>query len=160
MPEKSGQDQTSKITAVDYNKRTVTIQSPSGAVNTYSVTKDVTNLNQVKVGDILNTSVSERLAIYATKGGGAPNDYEVFTLESAPQGSLPGFVATDTLTIIGKVKQIDYNTRKLTLSLPNNQQQTFQVNPHVGNLSQVHVGDDVVAQYTQSLTMTVQSPTR
>lgn len=150
---------TVKITAVDNNKRTVTLQAPNGDTQTYTVSKDVMNLNQVKPGDILTAAETDKLAVYAEKGGSSPTAYEVFTLESAPQGSKPGFVATDTLTVIGTVQSIDYNKRTMTVKGPSSTQ-TFQVSADVPNLNQIKKGDSIVAQYTETITMYVQPPTQ
>jgi hypothetical protein len=42
---------TSKVTAVDPSKRTVTLTSDAGESNTYKLGKNVRNFDQIKVGD-------------------------------------------------------------------------------------------------------------
>jgi hypothetical protein len=58
---------TAKVTAIDYAKRTVTLQGPGGEVNTYPVDQSVEKFNSVKVGDDLVVQVTDALMIAVEK---------------------------------------------------------------------------------------------
>jgi Cu/Ag efflux protein CusF len=68
--------------------------------------------------------------------------------------SQPGKVAmADTATITATVTAIDKAKRLVTLQGPEGKTKTIQVGPDVKNFDQIKVGDVVVAQYVEALTM-------
>lgn len=152
--------QTVQILSVDHRMRTVAVKMPKGDVRVYRVDKDVRNLRQVKTGDILKTKEVQRLAIRAHKTMGKPTYKESYTMKRAPKGAKPSFVATDKVVITGKVQMVDYNKRTVAVTGPSGKTKTFQVAPDVRNLRKLKPGDLVVAEYTDTLSMFVESPKR
>ena len=58
---------TAKVTAIDYNKRTVTLKGPEGNEKTIGVDENVKNFDQIKVGDEVVVRHTEALAISVAK---------------------------------------------------------------------------------------------
>jgi hypothetical protein len=58
---------TSKVEAIDYDKRTVGLRGPDGNLNTFSVDKSAERFNEVKVGDDVVIQVTEATMIAVEK---------------------------------------------------------------------------------------------
>jgi hypothetical protein len=58
---------TAKVTAIDYNKRMVTLKGPEGNEKTISVNENVKNFDQIKAGDEVVVRHTEALAISVVK---------------------------------------------------------------------------------------------
>jgi hypothetical protein len=62
---------TCTVEALDASKRTVTLTGLNGTT-TYKAGKDVVNFDQIKVGDQVNATVIDELAVYVRKAGAPP----------------------------------------------------------------------------------------
>lgn len=67
----------------------------------------------------------------------------------------PSFSASQTMTISAIVEAIDHESRVVTLRKPDGEALTFTAGDEVRNLDQVGVGDVLVAEYTESLSIDV-----
>lgn len=146
-----------KVTAVDYPRGTVSLQGRDGKVVTLNA-KYARNLDQVKVGDVVEAEYIEELAIYVRKADSPPGVTEEETVELAPKGAMPaGFVA-DTVQITANVEAINYQTRTVTLKGAEGTVRTVKVGEGVKNLDQVKVGDQVVLRITEAFAIAVVKP--
>lgn len=70
-------------------------------------------------------------------------------------GEKPGLVISDKAVLTATVEDIDYNTRMVTLKGPKGRTITMKVGEDVKNLNQVKKGDQVVAEYLESVAVFV-----
>jgi hypothetical protein len=73
----------------------------------------------------------------------------------APLGEKPGIAAVDTVVITATVEAIDYKTRMVTLKTPDGRSVTFEVDERAPDMKKVKVGDQVVAEHTVVVAISV-----
>jgi ribosomal 50S subunit-recycling heat shock protein len=146
-----------KVTAVDYAKRTVTLQEPGGRVATVNA-KNARNLDQVKVGDTVKIRYAEELAVFVRKADAAPQATETTAVELAPKGQKPGGVMADTIEITANVEAIDHQTRAIALKGPAGNIRIFKVSDAVKRFNEIKVGDQVVIRVTEAVALAVVKP--
>lgn len=146
---------TGEITAVDVAHRIVSIKGPKGDISDLRVDPAVRNLEQVKVGDRVRLSYRIGVALALMKGGdGIRERVETESAAVAAKGARPGGVATTRTTIIANVFAVDRKKNIATLRGPSGQLTDVHVrDPEV--LRDVKVGDQVVANITESVALSV-----
>jgi len=75
--------------------------------------------------------------------------------ESAPATDKPSIYTSQTVTVTAMVEAIDHETREVTLKGPEGNTVSFVASEEARNLDQVNVGDIVMADYEQSLSIEV-----
>jgi hypothetical protein len=148
---------TATVTAVDPAKRTVTLRSPDGTTNTYKLTKYVRNFDQIKVGDRVQATLVDSLAVVLRKASEPPSIGEEEAVALAPKGARPGVVVANTRELTARIQSIDTAKRTVTLVGPAGNAVTFKVSPDV-DLTSVQAGDNVVIRYTEALALLVEAP--
>jgi len=78
--------------------------------------------------------------------------------ESASDIEKPGAMASELITLTATVEAIDLAKRLVTLKGPEGNTVTLKVDEQARNLSQVKVGDQVQADYLQSVALYAQKP--
>ena len=148
---------TGTVKAVDLDKKTVTVEGPSGRVETIDA-KEARNLDQVKVGDKVTVTYTQALAVFVRKSDEPPSTSEKETVQLAPKGQKPGGVVARTIELTGTIQSVDANKRMVDVRVPAGDVRTFKVDPSVKNLGQVQKGDQVVLRYTESVALSVVKP--
>src|SRR5215471_14711279 len=64
---------TDTVKSIEYAKRRVTLESPNGATETYHAGPNMTNFDQIHVGDKVRATLAESLAVSVRKAGTPPN---------------------------------------------------------------------------------------
>ena len=147
------------VEAINYSSRMVTLRGPKGKVVTLHVDERARNFNQIKVNDLVVAEYFESVALYVQKhDGGQPVAGEGGAVALAPLGEKPGVAAVDTMVVKATVIDIDYEDRKVILKLPDGRYVTLIVDQDAPNFASVKQGDQVVAQYTVALAISVQKP--
>ncbi|MGO4390232.1 hypothetical protein AB4Z46_02655 [Variovorax sp. M-6] len=146
---------TGEITAVDVANRIVSIKGPRGDISDLRVDPAVRNLEQVKVGDRVRLSYRIGVALALRKGGdGIRERVETESAAVAAKGARPGGVATTRTTIVANVFSVDRKKKIVTLRGTSGQLTDVHVrDPQV--LREVKVGDQVVANITESVALSV-----
>jgi hypothetical protein len=67
----------------------------------------------------------------------------------------PSFSASQSMTISAVVEAIDHETRVVTVRKPDGEALTFTVSDEARNLDQVEVGDVLIAEYIESVSINV-----
>ena len=67
----------------------------------------------------------------------------------------PSFSASQSMTVSAVVEAINHETRVVTVRKPDGEELTFTVSEEARNLDQVAVGDILLAEYVQSLSIQV-----
>jgi hypothetical protein len=148
---------TSKVTAVDSAKRTVTLTNDAGESNTYKLGKKVRNFDQIKVGDQVKATLLESVAVVVRKSSAPPDAAEGRLVAIAPKGAKPGVVIAKAREITAKIVSVDTQARTVTVEGPMGGKPTIKVGPKV-NLNELQAGDDVTLRVTDALAISVEKP--
>ena len=148
---------TAKVIGIDHAKHTLTLQLPDGKTRTFKFSKHVRNVAQLKVGDRVTATLTDVLAVWVQKKGGAPKATEKMseTVMLTPRGMPEAAVVAETIQVTGKVQYVDAQNRTVTVTGPGGRSRTFKVGPHIRNLARLKAGDDIVVRYTEALVINV-----
>lgn len=143
------------ITALDLDKREITLQGANGRIENMHVDEKVQNLAQAKVGDFVTIRFQRGLVLTlqsADRPDVAPHG-EVAAGRAAP-GEMPaaGVVAVIRGTVT--VKEIDMKHRLVTLVGPEGREFRVKAGPDV-RLEKLKLGDKVYAEYGEALAISV-----
>ena len=148
---------TSKVTAVDPAKRTVTLTNEAGETNTYKLGKKIRNFDQIKVGDEVKATLLESVAVVVRKSSAPPDASGGDLVAIAPKGAMPGVIMAKTRQITAKIVSVDTQARTVTVEGPAGGTPTIKVGPKV-NLDELQKGDDVTLRVTDALAIRVEKP--
>jgi hypothetical protein len=149
---------TATVDAIDAAKRKVTLKWPDGKTKTIKVGKEVVNFDQIAVGDRVNTTFVEELAVFVKKADAPASAEETETVALAPKGAKPGVIVADTQVITAKIEAINRKNRTVTLRGPEGQTKPLKVGNNVKNFKAVKKGDEVVVRFTEALAIMVEKP--
>jgi len=142
------------VDAVDLKTRMVTLRASNGQTFKVYAGKEVVNLPQVKVGDVVVARYSEALAVRMAKPGEV-RDETSQEMGRAKPGSKPGAYEVNETTVSAKILDIDKPRKTVTLKLPDGDVETVRVkNP--ANLEKVEVGDTIVITYQEALAVSLE----
>ncbi len=149
---------TAKVTAVDHEKRHLTLLTSDGEEMSYLAGPEVVNFDQIQEGDHVKASVTQQLVVYAReKGASSTHDAESGLIALAPKGAKPGAVMAHTVQVTTRVQSVDLKKHEATLEFPNGKTKTFLVRGDV-KLSEADVGREVVIQATEGVAIRVEKP--
>ena len=146
-----------KVTAIDTAKRTATLKGSDGEAFTVKVGPEAVNFDQVRVGDMVNVTLTEELVVFLDEEGAAAPDGAAAVVALAPKGAQPGGVVAETVQVTATVKAIDKANRTATLQFEDGSTQTFPVRDDI-DLSQRKTGEKVVFQVTEMIAISVEKP--
>ena len=149
---------TATVVSVDMAKRVVTLKKEDGSTQSYVVGEAVKNLDQVKPGDIVKSSILESVAIFVRKSNEEPDATVSKSVSVAPKGDKPGIVMTDTFELIAKVEGIDLNNGTIAIKSPDGSIKSFVIDKSVDNFKNIKVGDDVILNVTVAVMIAVEKP--
>ena len=145
------------IQTIDAAKRKVTLLMEDGSVHTFKVGPDAVNFDQMRVGDRVEVSVTEEVAVYVGAAGAPAVEQVDTTVMLAPKGAKPGGLAVETVEVTAKISAIDTAKRTATLEFPNGQKKTVKVRADI-DLSKHQVGESVLIRTTESVILSVGAP--
>ena len=120
-----------------------------------SVSPDVRNLEQVKVGDQVAVTYIEALSLTLMKEGKALRATTTKTDGvRAPEGAKPGGAVAEHVKVTADVIAVDQKTHMVTLKGPKQEVDLYVADP--AQLKLIKVGDQIEAEYTQALAITVE----
>jgi hypothetical protein len=70
----------------------------------------------------------------------------------------PYLSTSETIRVTAKVAAVNHETREVTLQMQDGQSLSFVASEEARNLGQVDVGDTIMAEYVQSMTIEVRAP--
>ena len=144
------------VTAIDADKRKLTLQFPDGRKTTYKCGPEVVNFPQIRVGDQVKATLSEEAAIYIGSGA-PPSDVVGAGVALAPVGYKPGGALVDTAQVTAKVTAVDAKHHKVTLQFADGTSKKVKVGKKI-NLADVPIGTDVTVQVSEGLAISVERP--
>ncbi len=148
---------TATVVAIDQATRKLTLLGADGIKQTVKVGREAINFDQISVGDRLQVTVAEELAVSVAGEGEVPSDGGAQVVALAPKGAKPGGLMAETTQVTAKVTALDLERRKATLQFEDGTTRTVAVRPDV-DLSKRKVGDKVIIRTTELLAITVKKP--
>ncbi len=147
---------TAIVQAVDLENRQVVLKGSRGKFHTIAVGEEVRNLPQVKVGDRVELTYYEALAVNLEKNatGGIATRKDTVTVERAEPGRKPAGTVRKDVEIVANVTAVNPRTRRVTLHGAQDAV-TLKV-PDDIDIGKLKVGDQVKAHYVQELAVSVQ----
>lgn len=147
---------TATVLKVDLATRRVDLKDDLGKTFSITVRPEVTNLDQVKPGDVLRATLSESVAYEIKAPGSAkPGEKVVEAGDSGPAGARPQGtskkVTTKTVTVTG----IDLRRSLVHFRTAEGEEKASVVS-EPSRLQGVKVGDLVEVTYTESLAFSVE----
>ena len=147
-------DVSATITAIDKSSRTITLKGPKGDELKIEAGPEVTNFDQLKVGDIVDMRYRETLALELKKGGGMKVEKtEKAAAVGAKPGATPAGVVGRQVTVVGDVIKVDAATQTVTVKGPQRTVELKVRDPEQFKL--IAVGDQIQATYTEALALAV-----
>ena len=144
------------VEAVDAAKREITLKGPKGKVVPLSVSPEVRNLEQVKVGDSLKVTYVEALSLTLKKNGKELRSANTKTDSvRAPEGAKPGGAVAEHVKVTADVIAVNRKTHMVTLRGPKQEVDLYVGDP--AQLKLIKVGDQIEAEYTQAVAMAVEA---
>ena len=164
-----------RVTAIDYEARTATLEFPDGEERTITVGSEAVNFDEVVVGDIINATVTKELMVgilpeHAAAPQGAAlkslgyietDDVEALPdgttgiVALAAKGSQPGGLIAMTTQVTATVIAIDEENRTATLQAEDGRTRTLPVRDDI-DLSKHKVGERVVFHATEMVAISVE----
>lgn len=149
---------TATVTAIDAEKRTVTIVDHAGEKTLVKCGPEVVNFDQIRVGDQLKVRIASELVVFVAPAGATlPADSASGAIALAPEGAKPGGVLATTTQVTATVKAIDVRHHRAVLQFADGTVKTIAVRPDV-DLSQRQVGEQVVIRKTENVAVSVEKP--
>ena len=143
------------VEEVDAAKGHVTLKGPKGNLVPLTVGPEVRNLAQVKVGDKVRVRYAEALSLTLKKDGKElPSAKAASETMRAPAGATPAGAVGEQVTVVANVIAVDAKTHQVTLKGPNRTVDLYVEDPE--QLKLIKVGDQVEAEYTQAVALTVE----
>ena len=141
---------TATVEKIDLKTRKVTLVFDDGKKKTYKVDNRVQNLAQVKVGDHLEMSFTEEIAIVVGKSNESPGAASSEQVSVAPTGDKPGVVMVNTSAVSAQIVSVDAPNHRVTLLDPDGKKKTIKVSKKVTNLDTLKAGETVDMLMTDS----------
>ncbi len=141
---------TATVDSVDVKKRIVTLKDSNGNLAQMNVSKDISDLEKVKKGDVFIIEHAQAIAVGLTAAvkDAKPGVSGVRSITIAGKGSAKPFEeVTDTVYATVKISAIDAKSRMVTFTMPNGEKQKVKVDKSVLGLEKFKVGDDVMIEF-------------
>jgi hypothetical protein len=146
-----------RVEAINLTSREVTLKESTGRVDTFTVDKRVTRLDEVKVGDqvIAEYYVSFVAELRAPTAEEKANPLQVLTTTAkSPAGTQPAAGGLHMTKAVVTVEGLDRLTKSMTVSGKGGVM-TVEVED-VPALSKLHLGDTIVVTYTEALAISIE----
>jgi hypothetical protein len=147
---------TAEVYGVEKIDRDLWLQGPEGNVIEMQVGEQARNFNQLEIGDMVNITFYQSVAIFLGKPGELPKDETGTVVVRAPEGSEPGGMAVEVTDISASVVSIDKENRILTLKGPLGNTLTTYVDESNSYFDELKVGDTINVRYTKALAIDVE----
>ena len=153
---------TATVDSVDAKTRTVNLKNDQGQIAPMKVSKDVTNFNNIKKGDIFVVEYAQAVAVGLTLATKADKPGVAATRTMKVQDAAnkkPFAEEIDTIVETAKIKSINAKQRTAVLTMPNGKTMKVKVDKAVLGLEKFKVGDEVVIEYVQDMAIGFVAPT-
>ncbi len=149
---------TATVVNIDSAKRVITLKKDDGSMQSYVLGDNVKNFDQIKVGDIVKSSVIESVAVYVRKSNEEPDATVSKSVSVAAKGEKPSVVLTDTFELVARVTSIDMDKGLITISTVSGEAKTFPFDKSLGKFKNIKAGDDVILDISVAVMIAVEAP--
>jgi hypothetical protein len=160
--EKASVERTSEVTlsavveAVDYDARTFTLKDENDNIQTLQVQNPDIPMEKLKTGDQLTMTIFQKEVNYvADPGQEIPTDESLRTVGAKMGEEETNITVVNAQNMTTTVTEIDLPNRMVTLMMEDGTPMTLPVQDDVENLDQLEVGDKVVMQVTQVISVSI-----
>jgi len=136
--------------------RTLWLKGPEGNVLEIDISEDAKNFNQIEIGDIVNITYYQSVAIYMGTPGEQSDVKTDSMIVRAPEGETPAGVVVYIADVSATVLGIDKENRSVTLMGPAGNSFTTYVDESVSYFDKLKVGDAIHVSYTKALAVDVE----
>jgi hypothetical protein len=143
---------TSTVVSVDVALRTLQLKQPDGTITNYKAGPEVVNLEQVKVGDRVETTLAEARTVGFAAAGTQLSSSDKSNVVHSPDGG--PVIAVNTRTLTAKVLSVNLVLHSVTLQVADGKTMTVTANPNT-NLAIVNAGDEVSVKVSEARTFRV-----
>lgn len=147
---------TAEVVSIDKKARTVVVRGPEGNEVEIDVPEEARNFDQIEVGDQVNVTYYESVALFLGDAGTQPAADADVVAARTKKGEKPGGVVVETDEISALVTAIDRDNHKVSLKGPKGKTVTINVDPAVNDLKNIKVGDSVHARITKAIAISVE----
>ena len=146
---------TGTVTAIDRETRRVVIQEPNRTVQ-YRIGSQVTNFDQVEVGDQVRLDYIESVAVaMADPADTGEPIVDIFGVR-APEGSRPGMAAGSVATVVVELVSYDARSSRATIRTPSGEVRTVSVAPELRRFASTRSpGDRILVLIEQAVAVSV-----
>ena len=147
---------TATVVSINMQTREATLRGEDGKTFTITVDPKVTNLDQVKPGDVVKTTLTESVAYAIRKPGtAAPGEKTSAAGDSGKAGEKPKGVSRKVKTVTVTVTGLDPKMPSITFKNAKGETETAKLQDPA-YLTGVKVGDLVELTYTEALAFSVE----
>lgn len=150
-------DVSAEITAIEQEERRVTLLGADGKDFTVKLGPEAVNFDQLKVGDMVNATVTQELVIYLQEEGAGEVDAAAEMVALAPKGAPPGGLVVEAKRVTGTVLEINEENRTVKMQFENGNSKTLPVRPDI-DLSKRKVGEKFVFKVTEMIAVRIEKP--
>lgn len=145
---------TARVEAIDQVNRTITIKGMKGEMLTMPVDEAVERFEAIKVGDTIEATYYESVAVQVLKPGAASTGTSVAAMAGQAPGPKPGGMVAGRTTTTVTIMEIDHETPAVSVQTADGNILTFRVRKK-HHLKDVKVGDQVMITHTEALAVAV-----
>ncbi len=149
---------TATVQALNVKERLIVLADSAGNVQIVEAGPEDKNFDQIAIGDQVKAEFYESVALQIADPDAEPAGGKAMGVMTAPKGEKPGMVAIDVISEIVTVEAIDKANQKVKLKGPDGNVATVKVDPSIGDLTKIKVGDKIRVTYTKALAISVQKP--
>jgi hypothetical protein len=149
-------EQTIKVTGIDASTRQVTGIDGDGNARLLQVGQEVVNFDQIRLGDLIKTVVTEELAVHLRGKNEPSDDGLVSQVALAERGDKPSGSVVESFQATATVVGLDAARQEAKLQFEDGSTRVFPVRKDV-DLTKRSIGEEVVIRRTQTVTIAVES---
>jgi hypothetical protein len=146
---------TAQVIGIDRVDRTLVLLGPEGEVIAVEAGYGVRNFDQIRIGDEIEATYYESVAISIERAGGELSESDVLVAARVPEGASPGAVVVETVEVSAEIMSIDRSTRELRLKLPDGRKVKTRVHEGVEIYNDLRVRDLIHVRYTEAVAVTL-----
>ena len=148
---------TATVEAINHETREVTLKRSDGEIISFVASEEARNLDQAKVGDIVNAEYVESLSVEVVANEGyEPEAGEMQAMARTKAGEMPGVAAINTKVATATVEEINIEANTFKLRGPDGAVNEY-VARNPANLKRAKVGDLVIFTVTTAVTIVVEA---
>lgn len=146
---------TATVASIDASARKITLLGQDGKKTTVKCGREITNFEQIQVGDVVKTTVTDELTVAMANAASAPGDSATGFVTLAPQGTKPAVLAAETQNYTATITGIDLKRHQATLLFPDGTSRTFIVRKDV-DLTQRKIGEEVAFRVAVAMAVSIE----